>query len=376
MDPIAHTLVGASLGHAGLARWTRGALPALIIGANLPDVDGVVTVLGMDAMYALRRGWTHGVLAMVVWPVVLAGAVHGLAGPWERWRAARGKGATDTPPRSFPRLLLVSALAVWSHPLLDWMNTYGVRLLMPFDGRWFYGDSLFILDPWMWLCAGAGTMLAWSRTRARALGWVVMGLGMTGLMVFPEQIPWPASVAWLVGMGALVGLRLRPQTGGLAIAVSRWAMALLAVYIGAMVAASHLARGQATAFFADQGIAATEVAVGPVPANPLVRDAIARTPEGYRFARVDWTADPSVVLLDQRMPGVEGVGNAQVLTTEGIQGFLNWSRFTSLHALPEPGGGARWVFQDARYAATGATIGRAEVVVDPAGSVLRTEFPR
>ena len=57
-------------------------------------------------------------------------------------------------------LLLLSYVGVLSHVALDLLNTYGVRLLMPFDRRWFYGDALFIIDPWLWLALGAGVWLA------------------------------------------------------------------------------------------------------------------------------------------------------------------------------------------------------------------------
>ncbi|HCH94158.1 MAG TPA: metal-dependent hydrolase, partial [Erythrobacter sp.] len=39
MDNLTHSLVGALIGQAGLKRKTGLAMPALIIGANLPDVD-------------------------------------------------------------------------------------------------------------------------------------------------------------------------------------------------------------------------------------------------------------------------------------------------------------------------------------------------
>jgi inner membrane protein len=38
-------------------------------------------------------------------------------------------------------------VATSSHLLLDYLNTYGVRPFLPFDGTWFYGDALFIIDP-------------------------------------------------------------------------------------------------------------------------------------------------------------------------------------------------------------------------------------
>ena len=43
---------------------------------------------------------------------------------------------------------------MYSHVFLDFLNNYGIRLLTPFDWRWFYGDTLFIMDPWLWLTLG------------------------------------------------------------------------------------------------------------------------------------------------------------------------------------------------------------------------------
>ena len=77
MDPLAHTLVGAALAESGLKRLTRGATAALLIGVNLPDVDVVAHLLSDDAALWYRRGWTHGLLAMAVWPPLLSLALYG-----------------------------------------------------------------------------------------------------------------------------------------------------------------------------------------------------------------------------------------------------------------------------------------------------------
>ena len=68
MDPLTHTLLGANLAATRLGATTRLAGAALVIGANLPDVDAVTYFLGDDAALGLRRGWTHGVLALAVLP--------------------------------------------------------------------------------------------------------------------------------------------------------------------------------------------------------------------------------------------------------------------------------------------------------------------
>ena len=162
MDPIAHSLVGASLSETRLRRLTALATPTLVLAANAPDIDIVSTALGGDFSLGFRRGWTHGVLAVAVLPLILAGLIgiadHGFAA------------LTQRPPKARAGPLVVLCyIGVLTHPLLDWLNTYGIRLLMPFDDRWFYGDALFIIDPWVWLLVGtvvvlANTQSAMSRT--------------------------------------------------------------------------------------------------------------------------------------------------------------------------------------------------------------------
>ena len=53
-------------------------------------------------------------------------------------------------------LLLLSYIGVLLHVFLDFLNSYGVRLLMPFSDRWFYGDALYIVDPILYLTFGLG----------------------------------------------------------------------------------------------------------------------------------------------------------------------------------------------------------------------------
>ena len=55
---------------------------------------------------------------------------------------------------------------------MDWLNSYGVRLLMPFSDRWFYGDALYIVDPLLYLLFGAAIVLgAPSGARERSAPW-------------------------------------------------------------------------------------------------------------------------------------------------------------------------------------------------------------
>jgi len=164
MDNLCHTLVGAAFGEAGLKRHTRFGSATLMIAANLPDVDVLVFATDVPSV-AFRRGWTHGILAQALLPLALAGLVFIV----DRWRPAKPQPdvirSTSPPRASMHALVLLSYVGVLSHVFLDYLNNYGVRLLMPFSGEWFYGDALFIIDPWLWLTLGAGILLA--RTKRR-----------------------------------------------------------------------------------------------------------------------------------------------------------------------------------------------------------------
>ena len=72
----------------------------------------------------------------------------------------RARAGDGSPPLYVGWLLALSYLGVYSHVFLDYLNTYGVRLLTPLDWRWFYGDAVFIIDPVLWVVLGAGVSLA------------------------------------------------------------------------------------------------------------------------------------------------------------------------------------------------------------------------
>lgn len=157
MDNLTHSLVGAVMGRMGLRRLSPRAMPALIIAANLPDIDSFVAgAVGCDPL-AAHRGFTHGIGGLVTMPF-LAVAIIWL---WEKLRPGKEG------PLNLGGLWLACFLGVLSHPLLDLMNSYGTRVLEPFSHRWFYGDALFIVDPWIWVMLILGLEMSW---RAERLG--------------------------------------------------------------------------------------------------------------------------------------------------------------------------------------------------------------
>ena len=320
MDNLCHSLVGAALSAAGLRRRTALATATMVIGANLPDVDALIYLVGDNADgLALRRGWTHGVLAMVVLPVVLTAIMLGI-GRWQRRRRARANRPESRIPLSAGGLLLVSAISIWSHPLFDLLNTYGVRLLMPFSPRWFYGDTLFIIDPWVWCVLGLGTTMSLMRAR---------------------RVPIGAETATVMARVH------RP---------ARFAVAAVALYIAVMATSSRVGR----VIVERQAIAAgrapsSRVMVAPEPLTPMVRSVVRDVGLTYETGTLRWWPTPRYVMTGSPIPTIRDTtagSIADARATEAGRNFLIWSRFP-FRDVVSVGDSVAVRLDDARYGSPG-----------------------
>jgi inner membrane protein len=358
MDPIAHTLVGAALAKSGLDKRSRFATAALVVGANLPDIDGVTYLVGSDLGLYFRRGWTHGIPAVIVWPFLLAGflvLLDRVAGS----RAAR-----------FRALLPLSALAVATHPALDWLNNYGLRWLMPFDGTWFYGDALFIVDPWMWLVLGGAVFLATARGARRNLAWMVGAVGASLLVL--RAVPGLAFGKGLffagIALFALLKWRGIPRTEGGTERLNRGALAAVGVYIAAMVTFSLSAHRAALNELARQGIETEDVMVGPTPLSPFRKDVVVATPTSYRYGTLELWPSLRLELSPAAIPrGNDSALIARALREPQVRGFANWARFPWGEVEEQPDGYIVYL-GDARYSrGRGEGFGTAAVFVPREG---------
>jgi inner membrane protein len=203
VDNICHTLTGLALGEAGLKRRAPLANATLMIAANIPDIDVLVFATDVPSV-AFRRGWTHGILAQVALPLVLASVMYAIA----RRRNAALRQA------DFAWILLLSQIGVLSHVGLDWLNNYGVRLLMPLSPQWFYGDSVFIIDIWLWAMLGIGAWVARKRatTRPAQMALVMAVAYIAVLVVSAREARQQVIDAWRERQGRLpVALMVGPQ---------------------------------------------------------------------------------------------------------------------------------------------------------------------
>ena len=318
MDNIAHTLAGLALAEAGLKRRTALGTATLAIAANLPDIDALMYFVGdgTDAL-AFRRGWTHGPIAMLVLPALLTLAMIG-------WRRAFGDRPGRRPtPVNTGWLFVLALIGVLSHPLLDLMNTYGVRLLMPFSDRWFYGDALFIVDPCLWATLGLGVLL--SRWRARRLRDVSAGVGVVRRRSSRDL---PTDHRWAP----------RPALIALVLFVS---------YAMAMVLSGQLGRG--IVYRTAPGPRATRVMVGPVPINPLRRDVVRIVGENYEVGTLTFGGQAIYAPRGMIARGLNVPGLAAASATEDGAKFLTWARFP-FFTSEQIGDSLRVRMSDARYA--------------------------
>jgi len=344
-----------ALAAAGLRRATPLAATALFMGANAPDVDVFVALVGPEfEQLAFRRGWTHGVLALALWPFVLTGVL--LA--WDRY--VRLKRNPDAAPARAGPLLWLTTLAVLTHPTLDWLNNYGLRWLMPFSGEWFYGDALFVIDPWVWLLLGGAAFLTFSQSVLARWRWAAF-FTLASLLVLGSSalVPTTSAVLWIVGTAALVALRwrLRDAPPAKLERAAQAGIAVTAVYMVAMVGASAAARAEVRTAVAAQGIVAEDVMVAPAPADPFGGPVVVMTSDEYYTGRFNWLTEPRLRLDDERIPRPRGVEFQVAAATPAARRFLVWSRYPAVDLERIPQGGVRVKFTDVRYRAEGRLVG-------------------
>lgn len=356
MDPITHTLVGASLAATRLGQTTRRAVPALVIGANLPDIDVLSYFGGSDAALGFRRGWTHGVLALVVLPALLAA----LLWAWERRRSH------DERPLSGRWLIALSYLAVLTHPFLDWLNTYGMRWLMPFDDTWFYGDAVFIMDPWLWLVLGVGWLIGQRPSRRWMIAWAVVGALLLALVA--RRAPDYAPIVGAVFVVLLLALLWKPASVRRKRQAAAAGLAVATLFIGCMIAIHEVTERRVMRELERAGLPEVEqLMVGPLPANPSTWEFVVRANGHLRHGRIDWFGEREISFSPfQATDARDSALWEDVERTGQIPGFLHWARFPWLPPTPPNSQGIVWLL-DARYARDlGAGFGSAAVILPSA----------
>jgi inner membrane protein len=315
LDNLTHTLTGVLLARAGVGKGVPRAGVLLALSANAPDVDFISWLGGTQVYLEYHRWLTHALIGIPFMALLTVAVLRLFAKGRYPWGKA----------------MIAATIGVLSHVLLDWTNTYGIRLFLPFSSEWLRLDVNNIVDLWIWLILLLAVI-------APALGRLVSS-----------------------EIGA------RPGTG------KGWAIFAL-VLLSAYEYGRFLAHSRAVAVLNARiydGAAPARVAAIPGFANPFAWRGIVETPDAYRLFTVDLngTFDPTAGRVLYK--NVTSSTIEKVRQTEAFRVFLDFSAFPYWRTLPlaDAEGATRVEAidlrfgdpQNARFVAT-AVINRADQV--------------
>lgn len=375
MDNLTHSLVGLAAAKAGLDRLSPYATSVCVVSANIADADFVTLFFG-DRWSLLQhhRGITHSIVGTIgigfLVPLVAA-AIERLVVKARR-----------RPPRiRFRGLLIASLIVAATHPLLDWTNNYGVRPLLPWSGRWFYGDLVFIFDPYIWLLLGGVAFLLTSKSKPKTAGWSALGFGVTAFIGLAGWRSGPdgtslkvAFVVWVTALTLLAALRAYGMHERFGRTTAIVALSQIVIYWGCLASFHHFAINNASAVANNIATANGEhvlrVVAMPTAATPYWWQSVAETDVAMYRYKIKAGSDsygPSSNPDFSRYEKPIGQGAQLVAMAERdrrAQIFLGFARFPIARVEPDNCIGQALVqFADLRYTEPGTARGNFSVNV-------------
>src|SRR5262249_48183582 len=186
-DNLTHGLAGALMAQTGLQqRYGPAATVALVVGAELPDLDSLFVLGGPLFSFVHHRGMTHS---------LLGGAGLALLGALLLRRLFRA--------HPYWRLVLWTYFGVMLHIGMDVLTPYGTQVFWPWTAKWYTADALFILDYFYTGLMVLALLLIWMvrQQRQRQYGLrSLVGIGVGCALWY--SAPWlPPGPWWLLVCG-------------------------------------------------------------------------------------------------------------------------------------------------------------------------------
>ncbi|MEO7775642.1 MAG: metal-dependent hydrolase [Steroidobacteraceae bacterium] len=284
MDNLTHTLIGVAIGEAvsrcltansgGTPQVSRRNLLVTLgaAGSNLPDVDLLWSYgFGRSPLHYLleHRGYTHTIVGCIGLALLLYLAA--------MWWAQRQR----LPASRYDRLTFAATalFAVCLHLGMDALNSYGVHPFWPFDNRWYYGDSLFIVEPLYWVAAAPLLFLMRTWFARGALLLALLAAVVIGFFMYATQTGWSIAIALITIGLVFAGRAVTPRAATLMSTSSMAGVTMMFVFAG--VLASNRASGLAAAQFA--GARTLDTVLSPTPMNPLCWDVLFAQLDGFEY---------------------------------------------------------------------------------------------
>jgi inner membrane protein len=320
MEPVTHLLTGAVLARAGFNRKSALATLVMTLAAEAPDLDILASLRGSAYGFIQHRGITHTLVGVPFIAALVVGMAWLADALWQRFRRYRHWSAA--PPRRWGLLYLFACIAVLSHLLLDFTNSYGLRPFYPFVRQWYAWDIVFIIEPLMLLVLVVALLLPW-----------LFGL-----------------------VGQEIGERRRtPRGRGMAIAAL--------VFIVALWGVRDYEHRRALALvdaFEYNGEAARRVAAFPYMVNPFRWAGVAETSNAYVSVAVNTTRPAPASRTQSYYKPDPTPATEAARSSELGRAYLEWARFPLVEAehLSSPNGEELVRFMDARFLYPDSSGGR------------------
>lgn len=332
MDNLSHSLIGLAASKAGLEKLSPGTTALCVLAANAPDADIVTAVVGGRWSYVHHhRGITHSIVGTLVLALLLPLLFYLID-----WIVSRVR--KRLPTVRLKGAILASLIVSTTHPLLDWTNNYGVRFLLPWNSRWFYGDFVFIIDPVLWVTLGGAVFLVTSNTRRQIALWLI-AVAIPTFLVFFGPInrgglanPTLLRILWIVALVALVIL-FQQQIG------RRWgsrvplaAFGTVFIYLGGLflvhTVAFRQAKQESARLAAERSEQVMKVAAMPTLANPFHWQCVFETERAaYRFELSLIGNTSNAVIRHEKPVALNPQAMAQASRDPRTRIFLSFARF-------------------------------------------------
>lgn len=302
MDNLTHSLIGCALAELVFQRtpaaakthpspFLRGLFWVVsIVGNNFPDLDVLYApfaIRGGSLGYLLHhRGHTHTLLLAIAQGLLIGGAA--------QWWISRKRKKVEEPERK--ALWLLAVLGPLMHIAMDSANNYGVHPFWPVWNGWVFGDSLFIMEPLLWVALFPIPYFASNRRTYRWVGETFLIALFTAMWILPLT-RWYSAVL-ILAFGALLWHFCRRSK-------PRWradfcsAMAVMVVLVFSVCSLFSRAIIQKQNAELHPTAALQDVVLTPFPANPLCWNLITveTFSDGarYRVRRGRFALAPSLV---------------------------------------------------------------------------------